>query len=101
MKINQTFDITFNVDKYPKEDKSINYEGVLSDKVEKVDLKFTLSEKEAGYFLFKFYPGFFKLGDYQVGMIFDETHKLKTIVFTKEESFFILEINSSKASISN
>jgi hypothetical protein len=90
MKINQTFEVTFNVNKYPKEDRSINHDGILSDKVEKLDLTFTLSEKEAGYFLFKFYPGFFKFGDYQVGMMFDETHKLKNIILYKDDYVYII-----------
>lgn len=90
MKINQEFEVTFDVNKYPKEDKSINYEGVLSDKIEKLTLNFSLSEKEAGYFLFKFTPGLFKLKDYKVGMIFDETHKLKNIVLYKDDYVYIV-----------
>ena len=90
MKIDQTFEITFNVDKYPMEDKSINHNGVLSDKVEKMDLKFKLSEKEAGYFLFKFYPGYFELEGYKVGISFDETNKMKNIVFRKDDNIYVV-----------
>ena len=90
MKINHTFEITFSVNKYPKEDRSINHDGVLSDKVEKVDLKFNLTETQAAHFLFKFFPGYFRLEDYQVGMMFDESHKLKNIVLYLDDYVYIV-----------
>ena len=91
MKINQTFEIIFNVNKYPKEDRNINHEGILSDKVEKLELKFNLSEIQAAHFLFKFFPGYFRLENYQVGMIFDESsHILKNIVLYLDDYVYIV-----------
>lgn len=90
MKIDQRFKVTFKVNKYPKQDMSISHEGVLSDKVEKVDIELELDVKTAGCFLFKFYTSLFKIGEYNVGMRYDECHRLKNIVFTKDDYIYIV-----------
>ena len=90
MKIDQKFDVTFSVNKYPKLDRSINYEGTLQDKVEKVDIVLYLDEKTAGNFLFRFTMPTFKIDDYSVGISFDEYHRLKNIVLTKDDSIYVV-----------
>ena len=83
MKLHSTFKVTFNTDRYPKEDINIKQEGVLSDKKEKVDLEFELDEKLAGNFLFRFAPSIFKLNDYNVAIS-------KSIILTKDNYVYIV-----------
>lgn len=90
MKINSSFKVTFNVNKYPKEDSSVVYEGVLQDKMEKLDLEFELDEKTAGNFLFKFAPSVFSLGDYNVGIRYDNVFRMKNIILTKDDYIYIV-----------
>lgn len=90
MKINQTFKVTFNTNKYPKQDTSIVQEGTIQDKVEKIDLEFELDEKMAGNFLFKFSPAMFKIEDYNVGIRFDQFFKMKNIILTKDDDVYIV-----------
>jgi hypothetical protein len=90
MKINQTFKVTFNTNKYPKQDASVVQEGTIQDKVEKIDLEFELDEKMAGNFLFKFSPAMFKIEDYNVGIRFDQFFKMKNIILTKDDDVYIV-----------
>lgn len=91
MRIDQKFEVTFKVNKYPKEDTSIIHEGVLSDKMEKIDIILELDEKTAGCFLFKFYPSFFKIEDYNVAIRYDELHnKMANIILIKDDFVYIV-----------
>ena len=90
MKIEQSFGITFKTNKYPKIDKSINQDGVITDKVEKIDIELNLTETDAANFLFKFTPNGFKIGEYNVLITFDGYHKLKNIVLNKEDYIYIV-----------
>lgn len=90
MKINHKFKVTFNLDRYPKSNVAINQEGVLSDKVEKIDLEFEIDEKIASNFLFKFTPTIFKLEDYSVMFKYDNNFKLKYIVLIKDDFIYIV-----------
>ena len=90
MQINSTFKVTFNVNKYPKQDPSINTEGRITDKMEKLELEFELDEKMAGNFLFKFSPSMFELGDYKVGIRFDHFFKMINIILTKDDDVYIV-----------
>lgn len=90
MQINSTFKVTFNVNKYPKQDPSINTEGRITDKMEKMELEFELDEKMAGNFLFKFSPSMFELGDYKVGIRFDQFFKMINIILTKDDDVYIV-----------
>ena len=89
MKINSTFKVTFNLDKYPKADTSINHDGVLKDKIEKVDLDFNIDLKMASNFIFKFTPSIFKLEDYTV-MYKYNNNILKYIVLSKDNYVYIV-----------
>lgn len=90
MKIDQKFEVTFKMNKYPKEDSSIQHEGVLSDKMEKVDITLKLSAKQAACFLFRFYTSMFKIDNYNIAMRYDEYHKLRNIIFIKDDYIYIV-----------
>ena len=90
MKINHKFKVTFNLDKYPRSNTAIIQEGVLSDKVEKIDLEFEIDEKIASNFLFKFTPRIFRLEDYSVMFKYDNNFKLKYIVLIKDDFIYIV-----------
>ena len=90
MKINSTFKVSFTTDRYPKSNPSINQEGNLKDKIEKIDLEFELDDKTAGNFLFRFFPSMFKLNGYNVCMRYDNSFKLKNVVLAKDDYVYIV-----------
>ena len=91
MDIASTFKVTASVNKYPKLDSSINYEGVLNDKVVKGELDLTLDKSMAGNCLFKFTPSVFKYCDYTVLFRYDSSGKtLLNIIFEKDDSIYIV-----------
>jgi hypothetical protein len=90
MKINSTFKVTFKVDKYLKTDPNIIQEGILKDKVEKLELEFELDNKTAGNFLFRFCPSVFNLNDYNVCIRYDKSFNLKNIILTKDNNIYIV-----------
>jgi hypothetical protein len=90
MKINHKFKVTFNLDRYPRSNAAIIQEGVLTDKVEKIDLEFEIDEKLASNFLFKFTPRIFRLEDYSVMFKYDNNFKLKYIVLIKDDFIYIV-----------
>lgn len=90
MKINSTFKVTFNLNKYQKADTSVNQEGILQDKVEKVELEFELNKNDAGNFLFKFSPSIFNLNGYAVGIKYDDQNRLKNIILAKDNDVYLV-----------
>jgi len=90
MQINSTFKVIFKVNKFPKGDASIVQEGTIQDKIEKLELEFDLDEKMAGNFLFKFSPSMFEMGEYKVGIRFDQFFKMINIILTKDDNVYIV-----------
>ena len=91
MKINpSTFTVTILANKYPKEDTSINHEGTVEDKVEKVQFDIELNRTQAANFLFKFTPSVFKYKDYQVFFKYTDTGIFQTIGFNTDECIYLV-----------
>lgn len=92
MDIFNTFQVTASVNKYPKLDSSINYEGILSDKINKGELHLTLDKVMAANFLFKFTPSAFKYTEeYTVIFRYNNNSKnLLNIIFEKDDNIFIV-----------
>ena len=88
MKINSTFKVIFKVDRYPKSDISINQDGNLKDKIEKLELE--LDQIMAGNFLFKFSPSTFNLNGYKVCSRYDNSFNLKNFILSKDNYIYIV-----------
>lgn len=90
MEFNNTISVTASIDRFPKQDASINYEGIIQDKIYKEDINFEFNKIEASNFLFKFSPYIFKYKQYQVIFKYNEKGKLSSIILTDDDYIYII-----------
>lgn len=90
MEFKNIISITVSIDRFPKENTSINYEGTIQDKIYKEDINFEFNKIEASNFLFKFSPSIFKYKQYQVIFKYNEKGKLSSIILTDENYIYVI-----------